>query len=413
MENRSKLITKITITIIILFISRIGVFIPIPGIDNQEFNASIADNRVVTFLNIFSGGGFSTIGVFSLGIIPYINSSIITQLLVKIIPKLEEIQKNEGESGKQKIIKITRYFTLIWAIIQSLSVSLWIQPYTFNSSTYLIIDSIITLTTGAIIMMWFSEVVTEYGIGNGASLIIFQNIVSNIPKTLNKYNVQNIENLITIILLTLFCIIILVTNIIIQDSKRKISIVSSKQLGNLTNLKQQNYIPLKLNQGGVMPIIFASAAMTLPQYFIYSNNNQTNLQLIKEIISLAINNNIIYLFLYSILITAFSYFYSSIILNTEDISENLQKMGASIPNIRPGSETIKYLQNIINKLTFIGSILLFFIAQLPFIISKTTQISVFQGLGTTSLLILVGVAIDTAKQIQTYIISEQYDNMME
>nr|ARW64207.1 SecY-type transporter protein [Chondria sp. (in: red algae)] len=411
MEKQNKLVTKIIITVGILFIARMGVFIPIPGIDNQGFNESLTDNKIISFLNVFSGGGFSTIGIFSLGIIPYINSSIITQLLVKIVPQLEEIQKNEGETGKQKIVKITRYFTLIWAIIQSISISLWIQPYAFNQNKHFIIDSVLTLTTGSMIILWFSEVITEYGIGNGSSLIIFQNIISNVPKNINKYEINTPSNLPIIILIISLCISILVGNIIIQDSKRKINIVSSKELGNLTNLKKQNYIPLKLNQGGVMPIVFASATISLPQYFIYSGNSKN--QLFSNIFKLTINNNIIYLLLYSILIVAFSYFYSSIILNPEDIAENLQKMGASIPNIRPGKETIEYLRNTINKLTFIGSIFLFIIAQLPFIISKTTQINVLQGLGTTSLLILVGVAIDTAKQIQTYIISEQYDSMME
>lgn len=411
MESRNKLITKVLITILILFIARIGIFIPVQGIDNQEFNQGITDNRIVNFLNIFSGGGFSTIGIFSLGIIPYINSSIITQLLIKIIPQLEDIQKNEGESGKQKIVKITRYFTLIWAIVQSLSISVWIKPYTFSLNKYFIVDSVITLTTGAMIVMWFAEVINEYGIGNGPSLIIFQNIISNIPRSLSEYSTDIIGNILNIILLIFLCISILIINIIIQDSKRKISIISSKQLGNLNNFKQQNYIPLKLNQGGVMPIIFASAAITLPQYLVYSKNDGENL--IQKISGVIITNNILYLILYSILIVAFSYFYSSIILNPSDISENLQKMGASIPSIRPGKETIIYLKRIINKLTLIGSFFLFIVAQLPFIISKTININLFQGLGTTSLLILVGVAIDTAKQIQTYIISEQYDNMME
>ena len=411
MESRNKLVTKVIITILVLFIARIGIFIPIQGIDNQELNQGITDNRVVNFLNIFSGGGFSTIGIFSLGIIPYINSSIITQLLVKLVPQLEEMQKNEGESGKQKIVKITRYFTVIWAIIQSLSVSVWIKPYTFSLNKYFIVDSVITLTTGAMIIMWFSEVINEYGIGNGPSLIIFQNIISNIPRSLGAYSTNIIGNIFNIILLIFLCISTLIINIIIQDSKRKINIISSKQLGDLKNFKQQNYIPLKLNQGGVMPIIFASAAITLPQYLAYSRSNENSL--IRRISGLIINNNILYLILYSILIIAFSYFYSSIILNPNDISENLQKMGASIPSIRPGKETIIYLKRIINKLTLIGSFFLFIVAQLPFIISKTTNINLFQGLGTTSLLILVGVAIDTAKQIQTYIISEQYDNMME
>lgn len=411
MEYKNKLTIKITITLIVLLISRIGIFIPIPGIDHKGFSSNIIDNKVINFLNIFSGGGFSTIGIFSLGIIPYINSSIITKLLVKIVPQLEEIQKNDGELGKQKIIKITRYFTVIWAIIQSLSISLWIKPYTFNWNNYFILDLILILTTGSVIMMWFSELITEYGIGNGPSLVIFQNIISNIPRNLTNYNIQTNNNFLTITSITVLCIIILMTNILIQDSKRKVNIISTRQLGTLTNLKEQNYIPLKLNQGGVMPIVFASAAIASPQYLLYTINE--NDKLIKPIIKLILTNNTVYLLVYSILIILFSYFYSSIILNPDEISENLQKMGASLPNIRPGKETIKYLQRVINKLTLIGSLFLFLIAQLPFIVSKTTQLNIFQGLGTTSLLILVGVAIDTAKQIQIYIISEQYDNMME
>jgi len=403
MEKRKKLTSRILITLIILFISRIGIFIPILGIDQGELSENISQNRIINFLNIFSGGGFSTIGIFSLGIIPYINSSIITQLIVKIIPRLEEIQKNEGEIGRQKINNITRYLTLAWGIIQSISISLWIKPYTFNWSINFVIDCVITLTTGSIIIMWFAEMITEYGVGNGASMLIFQNIISNIPKNIENYKMSIFNDSTKTATLLIICIMIFIVNIIIQDSKRKIKIISSKQLGEEDKLLSQNYIPLKLNQGGVMPIIFASATMAIPQYTNVSNSA------INKIIS----SNFFYLTTYSILIILFSYFYSSIILNIEDMAENLQKVGASIPNIRPGTDTIKYLKRIINKLTFIGSIFLFMIAQLPLLLSNVTKINLLQGLGTTSLLILVGVAIDTAKQIQTYIISEQYDNIME
>nr|YP_009398958.1 SecY-type transporter protein [Cliftonaea pectinata]ARW68011.1 SecY-type transporter protein [Cliftonaea pectinata] len=409
MNKLNTLSKKLLITIIILCISRIGIFIPIPGINHQEFNENIQTNSIVNFLNIFSGGGFSTIGIFSLGIIPYINSSIITQLLIKVVPELENLQKNEGEIGRQKITKVTRYFTCIWALTQSTLIALWIKPYTFNWNNYFVIDSILTLTTGSIIIMWFSEVISEYGIGNGPSLLIFQNIISNIPNNLNKYRINDKDNIKTLVLLTITIIILITVNILIQESRRKIKIISTKQLGNTNNINSQSYIPIKLNQGGVMPIVFASAAMTLPKYLItYNNQNAKN-----QIINFILSNGVLYLLIYLILIVTFSYFYSSIILNPEDISKNLQKMGASIPNMRPGIETKKYLEEIINKLTFIGSILLFIIAQFPFIVFNMTKINIFQGLGTTSLLILVGVAIETAKQIQTYIISEQYENIIE
>lgn len=411
MQRTNKLSQKIFITIIILFVARMGIFIPIPGINHQEFNENIQQNGIINFLNIFSGGGFSTIGIFSLGIIPYINSSIITQLFVKIIPQLENLQKDEGEAGKQKIIRITRYFTIIWALIQSLSISSWIKPYTFNWNYYFLIDFILTLTTGSAIIMWFSEIISEYGIGNGSSLLIFQNIISNIPKSLTNYAIdyKNKNNIFILFSVITLSIITLMINILIQESKRKIDIISSKQLGELSALDSQSYIPLKLNQGGVMPIIFASAAITLPKYIAFNAKNNY----FKHIINFTLSNSMSYLILYSIMIVTFSYFYSSIILNPADIAENLQKMGASIPNIRPGIETIKYLKKIINKLTFIGAVFLFAIAQFPFIIFNITKINILQGLGTTSMLILVGVAIDTAKQIQTYIISEQYDNMIE
>nr|QCI06917.1 SecY-type transporter protein [Halydictyon mirabile] len=410
MENKNQLLNRITITLLILLICRIGVFIPIPGINHNEFNLTIQNNGLLNFLNIFSGGGFSTVGIFALGIIPYINSSIITQLLVKTIPQLEILQKEEGEIGKQKINQITRYFTTIWALIQSFSIAFWIKPYTFNWNNSFIIDCILTLTTGSIIIMWFSEIITEYGIGNGSSLIIFQNIISSIPKNLFSFRFNN--NINSILVITSICIltlIILILSIIIQESRRRINIISSRQLGKLDLLNTQNYIPLKLNQGGVMPIVFASVAMTLPTYiisiFTEKNSNMINKYLLY--------NNLFYLVLYSLFVILFSFFYSSIILNPKDMSENLKKMGASIPNIRPGLETIKYLETIINKLTFIGAIFLFVIAQLPYFFFNIAKIKNFQGLGTTSLLILVGVAIDTTKQIQTYIISQQYDNMIE
>lgn len=411
MKIQNKLKQKLFITLIILITSRLGIFLPIPGIDHESFYNSTGQNSLINFLNIFSGGGFSTIGIFALGIVPYINASIIIQLLSKTIPELENLQKEEGETGRQKVTQLTRYLTLIWAMIQSLAISLWIKPYVFSWDYNFIIDCSLTLTTGSMIIMWFSEIITEYGIGNGASLLIFQNIVSGIPKNFKNYNINTINQEIILkssLLLILFIIMLIIT-ILIQEGKRKVVIISTKQLGKINELNPQSYIPLKLNQGGVMPIIFASAAMALPPYL---NEMSINSNLIK-IWGLFLPNGILYLPLYGSLIVIFSYFYSSLILNPKDIAKNLNKMGASIPSVRPGIDTIKYLQKILDRLTFLGAIFLFIIALVPSIISNIVNINFFKGLGATSLIILVGVAIDTAKQIQTYIISQQYDNMME
>lgn len=401
---------KILYTIIVLAIARLGIFIPVPGIDHDTLYESISGNAFASFLNAFSGGGLLTIGVFALGIVPYINASIITQLSTKIIPELENLQKEEGESGRRKIAQITRYLTLVWAIIQSSAIAIWVKPYVFNWSINFITDCIITLTTGSIIVMWLSEIITEYGIGNGTSLLIFQNIVSGIPKNIQNYsdliNIQNIKTAIG--LATLFTLMLSIT-ILIQEGTKKIGIVSAKQLNNLSKIRSTSYIPLKINQGGVMPIVFASAAMTIPAH-ISDMIVKTGKSGIINILSL---NGPFYIVLYGILIVCFSYFYASLVLNPDDIAKNLKKMGASVPGIRPGNKTSSYIKNVLNRLTFLGSIFLFCVALIPSIITNVTNIKAFQGFGTTSLLILVGVAIDTAKQIQTYVISEKYNIMIQ
>nr|YP_009244406.1 preprotein translocase subunit SecY [Gelidium vagum]AMK96648.1 preprotein translocase subunit SecY [Gelidium vagum] len=402
---------KIITTVSILLVARLGIFIPLPGIDHTTWNNNLTQNSLLNFLNLFAGGGFTTIGIFALGIVPYINASIVIQLMTKVIPKLENLQKEEGELGRQHINQITRYITVIWAILQSLGIAFWLKPYVFNWNINFTLDCIFTLTTGSVIIMWFSEVITEYGIGNGASLLIFQNIVSGLPKTLQNYqiNFTNNTNTISLSIIVVFFLFILVSTIAIQEGKRKISIISAKQLSKTSKLNPQSYIPLKINQGGVMPIIFASAAIALPPYLLQATSNS----ILQRILVLFIPSSLLYLPLYCLLIISFSYFYSSLILNPIDIAKNLKKMGASIPGIRPGVDTTKYLNYILSKLTFLGAIFLFIIALIPAFISIITNNKSFQGFGATSLLILVGVAIDTAKQIQTYIISQQYDNMME
>jgi preprotein translocase subunit SecY len=410
MTSNNTLTQKIALTLLLLAIARLGIFIPIPGIDHDAFYNSIGKNALVNFLNIFSGGGFSTIGLFALGIVPYINASLLIQLLTKIIPSLENLQKDEGEYGRRKITQITRYLSLVWAIIQSIGISLWIKPYVFYWNINFITDIIISLTTGSLIIMWFSEIITEKGIGNGASLLIFQNIVSGIPQNIKNSIMNDNKGILAnlVFFIPLFVLMLMIT-ILVQEGMRKITIVSARQLIQNNDLDSTSYLPLKLNQGGVMPIVFASAAMALPNYFQSIIQNKH----IQSLLDMFTSNSVLYIITYGGLIIVFSYFYSSLILNTKDLANNLKKMGASIPNIRPGDETNKYLKKIIDRLTFLGSIFLFIVALVPSIIAQLTQINTFKGLGATSLLILVGVAIDTAKQIQTYLISEQYESMMK
>lgn len=406
------LLRKIILSLLILVIARIGIFIPISGIDHDTFRLAMDKNTFVNFLNIFSGGGFSTIGIFALGIVPYINASLIMQLLSKMLPALEALQKEEGDVGRQKITQLTRLLTLFWAVVQSLIVAFWIKPYVFSWDLNFLIETVLCLSAGSVTIMWLSEKITEKGIGNGASLLIFQNIVSGIPnnlKTSINTNFQQEVFITKVIPLTSLFILMLVVTILVQEGMRKITIISARQLSQKTEIYPQSYLPLKINHGGVMPLIFASASMTIPAYIQSILPNS----LIKKGLSYFLSTSSLYVALYGILIFGFSYFYSSLILNTGDMTKNLKKMGASIPGIRPGQETHEYLIKVINRLTCAGSVFLFLIALVPYIIPLLTGISTFQGLGATSLLILVGVSIDTAKQIQTYIIAEQYKNMME
>jgi len=412
-KNTNDIQSRLLTTVGLLILSRFGTFVPIPGVDHDAFYQSISTNPLVSFLNIFSGGGFASIGIFALGIVPYINASIVIQLATTSIPYLEKLQKEEGESGRQKISQITRYLALAWSIIQSLGIAFWVRPYVFDWNAQFVIEMATALTTGSMLVMWISEQITEKGVGNGASILIFVNIISGLPKLLQQTSSSsnNSATFYQLILLATIFFTMIIGIIFVQEGTRRIPIVSARQLGKGQSQNKTSYLPLRLNQGGVMPIIFASAFLVLPGYI---SQITTNKQILSLLASLSPNggNKTIYLLFYFSLILFFSYFYASLILNPSDISKNLKKMESSIPGIRPGKATTDYLQKTLNRLTFLGALFLAFIAVIPSIIESITEISTFKGLGATSLLILVGVAIDTSKQIQTYLISKNYENIM-
>jgi len=413
-KNTYGIQSRVILTFLLIILSRFGTFIPVPGVDHDAFYQSISNNPIVSFLNIFSGGGFASIGVFALGIVPYINASILIQLGTTSIPTLEKLQKEEGEAGRQKISQITRYIALGWAVIQSIGVSFWVRPYVFNWDIQFVIEMTLALTTGSMLVMWISEQITEKGIGNGASMLIFVNIISGLPKLLQQGsgNVKTETNLFELIALASIFLIMIIGIIFIQEGTRRIPIISARQLGKGQIQNKTSYLPLRLNQGGVMPIIFASAFLVLPAYISQITNNSIILS-VTNLLSPSSANKTIYLIFYFLLILFFSYFYASLILNPADVAKNLKKMESSIPGIRPGKATTDYLQKTLNRLTFLGALFLAFIALVPSLIESVTNISTFKGLGATSLLILVGVAIDTSKQVQTYLISKNYENILK
>lgn len=413
-KNTYGIQSRVTLTFLLIILSRFGTFIPVPGVDHDAFYQSISNNPIVSFLNIFSGGGFASIGVFALGIVPYINASILIQLGTTSIPTLEKLQKEEGEAGRQRISQITRYIALGWAIIQSIGVSFWVRPYVFNWDVQFVIEMTLALTTGSMLVMWISEQITEKGIGNGASMLIFVNIISGLPKLIQQSSgaVKNENSLFELIALASIFLIMIIGIIFIQEGTRRIPIISARQLGKGQLQNKTSYLPLRLNQGGVMPIIFASAFLVLPAYISQITTNSIVLSL-TNLLSPSSTNKTIYLLFYFLLILFFSYFYASLILNPADVAKNLKKMESSIPGIRPGKATTDYLQKTLNRLTFLGALFLAFIALVPSLIESVTNISTFKGLGATSLLILVGVAIDTSKQVQTYLISKNYENILK
>lgn len=419
---------RLLVTIGLLIIARLGVFLPIPGIDRVRFAAELQNSPVIGFLDIFSGGGLSALGIFALGILPYINASIILQLLTAAIPSLENLQKNEGEAGRRKISQITRYVALGWAIVQSVGIALWVQRYATAPGPLFIVEVVLALSAGSMFVMWLSELVTERGIGNGASLLIFVNIVAVLPRTLGQTielaQTGGRETVGKVVILLLVFLVMIVGIVFVQEGTRRIPIISARrQVGRRLYRERTSYLPLRLNQGGVMPIIFASAVLIVPASLAQFTANQKGngvLASVNQALVQAANylnpsgpTPWFYVIVYLILIVFFSYFYASLIVNPVDMAQNLKKMGASIPGIRPGRTTSEYVERVLNRLTFLGAIFLGLVAVVPTAVESATNVTTFKGLGATSLLILVGVAIDTAKQIQTYVISQRYEGMVK
>ncbi len=437
---------RVLLTIGLLILVRLGIFLPIPDIDRAAFAQNVQNNPVISFLDIFAGGGLSALGIFALGILPYINASIILQLLTAALPSLENLQKNEGEAGRRKISQITRYVALGWGVIQSLGLAWWVVnssaaringelvlaqrgtdgalSFVTQSGVALNVASLIpfiastalALTAGSMFVMWLGELITERGIGNGASLLIVISIVSGLPRSLG----QTLELAQTgdrslvggIIILLLVFLVMIVGIVFVQEGTRRIPIISAKrQVGRKTYLERSSYLPLRLNQSGVMPIIFASAVLFLPMYIAEFTKNPILVQ-IANYLSPRGQAPWLYVIFYLALIIFFSYFWTSLIINPIDLSQNLKKMGASIPGIRPGKATSDYIERVLNRLTFLGAIFLGMVAIVPTAVESATRVTTFQGFGATSLLIVVGVAIDTAKQIQTYVISQRYEGMV-
>ena len=420
---------KLIFTFAIIALFRFGAQLPIYGINNEVFQAMAAGNNMIGFLDLFSGGALGKVSIFALGIGPYITASIIMQLLAVIIPYLEKLQKEEGEAGRRKIQQLTRQFTVVLALFQSF-VFVTILTKLPNSIVHTVstplffIGSMAALTAGSVFVMWLAELITEKGVGNGGSLIIFIGIISGIPlyasRTATLVSQDTALQLGLVGLLAIFVATIIFI-IIFQDAVRKVPIVSARrQVGNKVYGGANTNIPFKLNPGGVMPIIFAVAILLFPAT-ILSFVQQMKLpegvvRNVLEQMSLFLSpSSVSYYVIYFLLIVALTFFYASIIpsMQPKEIANNLKKYGSAIPGVKPGKPTADKLDEILSRTIFIGAISLGIIALIPTIASKITNITTMQGLGATSLIIMVGVALDFINQIKTHMLAKNYESFLQ
>ncbi|SFB25065.1 MULTISPECIES: preprotein translocase subunit SecY [unclassified Bacillus (in: firmicutes)] len=415
---------KIVFTLLMLIVFRLGTFIPVPGVNAEVLQAQ-DQLSVFGVLNTFGGGALKNFSIFAMGIMPYITASIIIQLLqMDVVPKFTEWSK-QGDAGRRKLAQFTRYFTIVLGFIQAFGMS-----YGFNGiaggqlienagiPAYLLIATV--LTGGTAFLMWLGEQITAKGVGNGISIIIFAGIVAGIPTTINQIYAQQFEDageqlflrIITVLLILLAVVAIVVAVIFIQQALRKIPIQYAKKVvaGRNSTGGQSTHLPLKVNAAGVIPVIFAVSFIITPKT-IASFFTQNDVTLwIQRVFDYT---HPIGMVLYSALIIAFSYFYAFIQVNPEQVSENLKKQGGYIPGIRPGKSTQEYLTRVLYRLTFVGSLFLAAIAVLPVVFIKFANLPASAQIGGTSLLIVVGVALDTMKQLEAQLVKRHYKGFIK
>lgn len=403
---------RILVTLGILILIRVGTFLPVPGIDHTDLTLYILANPVAkNLISTFSGDNTFVIGLFTLNIFPYINATIFIQFLVAFSPKLAKLQKEGDFEGRRAISRLTRNITLIVAMIQSIGIVLYLRPALFDWNVFLASQIVLWLTTGAMIVLWLSELITDYGLGNGTSLLIYINIVSNLPNLFKKLIIENSEtsaflSISSVLGLTLISLASFYGIVFLQTANLNIPLISAKQLNQSSfqdrYSKAMNYLPLRFNQAGVMPIILTTSFLVIPNYLI-------NLG-IFEGLNFLTNFKFIYWIGYFVLILAFSSFYSSIVLNPKDLSDQLQKMAVKIPGVRPGVQTIFYLKQEIQRITLIGATLLALITIIPNFIESTLHLTGLNGLSTTSFLILGGVILDLKREIANIYFSNIYNS---
>lgn len=422
-KGKGSLRNKIFFTLICLAIYRIGVHVPTPGVDgaavSEFFNSQ--NRGIFGLFNTFSGGALSQFSVLALGVMPYISASIIFQLLTSAIPQLEALKK-EGESGRKKISQYTKYATVLLAIIQGSGISSWLASQNLPGGSTLISTgtvgffsfkfvTILTLVAGTCFVMWLGDQITEKGIGNGTSLIIFTGIAASIPKGAQQLfelvRTGEVKFIIAIVLLA-FMVAVIGAVVYMEVAQRRIAIQYSQRLANNSmGSLASSFLPIKINFSGVIPPIFASSLLMFPSTLAQF----TNVPWLKAMSESLNPNGIVFNILFVILIIFFSFFYTDIVFNSDEVSENLKKSGAFVPGIRAGKSTSEYIRYVLDRVNVLGCFYLCVICVLPGLLIKSFNLPFY--FGGTSLLILVGVALDTSQQIQSHLLSQKYDSFLK
>ncbi len=416
-SHSNDLKNRILFTIFILAIYRLGTFVPLPGIDPEQLKIMMEGNQqgLLGMFNVFAGGAVSRMAIFALGIMPYISSSIIVQLLTGVSEYFKNL-KNQGEIGRKRITQITRYGTVLLGTVQGYGLAVGLESsanLVINPGMFFKISTVTTIVAGTIFLMWLGEQITQRGIGNGISLIIFSGIVAEIPRALVTTFELGKTGAISGLMI-FFIIVLLIATIMfivfMERALRKILInYPKRQMGNKMYGGDSSHLPLKINSAGVIPAIFASALLLLPVTF--SNFNFSSNETFLNISSFFTQGQPLYMLLYASGIIFFTFFYTSIVFNPNETAENLRKYGGFIPGIRPGESTAIYIDNILTKLTTIGALYLTLVCLMPEFLIANYPIPFY--LGGTSILIVVVVAIDTVTQIQTRLMSSQYEQLIK
>ena len=417
---------RVIFTLLVLFVERIGTHVPVPGINSRvllEFFSANQGGGLLGLYDLFAGGAFSRATVFALGIMPYISASIIIQLLGAVMPYFQRLQK-EGEEGRKKITQYTRYGTVLIAALQAYGVSIFLESIRVQSGLLAVPDpgwgfrllTIMTLTAGTIVIMWFGEQITERGIGNGTSLIIFIGIIARFPEALlDEFQQIQSGNRDILAEVLLFAIMVACVAVVVAltQGTRKIPVQYAKRVvGRKVYGGQSTHIPLRVNTAGVMPIIFAQSIMFIPQTIAQFFPKSEFMQGMAGMFDL---NSTVYWVIYGLLIVFFTYFYTAIAFNPVDVADNMKKHGGFIPGVRPGKHTSEFIDNILIKITLPGSIFLAVIAVFPHIITRMMNVShnFASFFGGTSLLIIVGVALDTLQHLESHLLMRHYDGFMK